>query len=511
MKNTLEKKLQLILLFWLIIPLAIMTFSFFFSIKISTERLFADTLFRFNENISIDSVNIPVSDINQSLVSISIILSEDKNIDDFLSLESSVTFQKIASIVNTHLYLDNIIVVKDINGHYKTYPEHISSNDDFKPKQRPWYVLNSSGNVFYSEPYKNNNSRHGVINNANDLVVSVSLPIINKEQRILAVVASDLNLKKLSDSLNNKIAPFGIKFFISSKNGYVINSSNSTEILEKEVPAEWINKAIKSNGSFYDVDGFFVFYKTYSDPDWIVFSYIDKYNLGVYFEQSFYIFYMASFICVVAFLIMFLLYNTYNKHLVGKLYLELYGADIHSQPLNLNSLGNEIVKQRVKFEQIKHDASVDELTHLYNRKKFEEDVLILMSKEQHFCLAVIDLDHFKSINDTFGHLVGDDVLRYVAREGTRLLGNDNLAYRFGGEEFIVLFPEKDLDTCFSLLNVWLLNVSEREWREPTLKVSFSGGLTMWHKGEDLDTLISRADEFLYKAKESGRGVIISKT
>lgn len=153
-----------------------------------------------------------------------------------------------------------------------------------------------------------------------------------------------------------------------------------------------------------------------------------------------------------------------------------------------------------------HDA----LTGLINRRHMqsllEEEVRRLRRTEQTFCLAIIDLDHFKQINDHHGHAVGDAVLQGFAQLATEgLLPTDRLA-RWGGEEFLLLMPETSLPSAQKRLDDLQETVRQHNWSQWAhgLTVSFSAGLCEPGGRTPLERDLERADRALYKAKAQGR-------
>lgn len=101
---------------------------------------------------------------------------------------------------------------------------------------------------------------------------------------------------------------------------------------------------------------------------------------------------------------------------------------------------------------------------------------VTLLKNQSFYLAIIDIDDFKKINDTYGHDAGDNVLRTVSKIGSQVMGNEHNIYRFGGEELCVIYSGEDYDFFYQLIDTWLKMVSMRVWREPDLRVTFSAGI-----------------------------------
>lgn len=144
----------------------------------------------------------------------------------------------------------------------------------------------------------------------------------------------------------------------------------------------------------------------------------------------------------------------------------------------------------------RHDA----LTGLPNRRFLHEllpgEMARARRNESPLCLAIIDIDHFKSYNDTHGHLAGDEVLRACARDWDGVLRGEDTLVRFGGEEFLVLLPDTEPEQAAEIV--------ERLRRQTPLEQTCSAGLALWDRVESIDDLLRRADEALYLAKASGR-------
>ncbi|MBC7956953.1 MAG: GGDEF domain-containing protein [Cytophagales bacterium] len=166
------------------------------------------------------------------------------------------------------------------------------------------------------------------------------------------------------------------------------------------------------------------------------------------------------------------------------------------------------------LERIRVLATRDELTGLPNRRH-AQDLLAIEAKRSWqerapLCLCLIDLDHFKRVNDTLGHAAGDEVLRIVARYATPLLRETDVLTRWGGEEFLLLLPDThpaDAEWVVERLRERLGSVET--WRErPELRVTFSGGITAHREGETMQETIARADDMLYRAKTAGRDRVL---
>jgi diguanylate cyclase len=159
-------------------------------------------------------------------------------------------------------------------------------------------------------------------------------------------------------------------------------------------------------------------------------------------------------------------------------------------------------------------ALTDTLTGLPNRRAFEAESKLqaaqAMNTGHPLAALLADIDHFKRVNDTYGHDVGDDVLRLVAAEIRGAIRGRDFAARFGGEEFVILLPDTDPMGAMSVAD----NIREAVHRcavafddRPPLRVSISVGVSLYEVGENLKSWLVRADDALYRAKQSGRDCV----
>ena len=167
-----------------------------------------------------------------------------------------------------------------------------------------------------------------------------------------------------------------------------------------------------------------------------------------------------------------------------------------------------------ELARVKMLSMTDELTGLPNRRAFlrrlEDEVGRTRRYGFRLALVMIDLDHFKSINDRYGHAGGDTVLRTYAEEILTVFRQHDLVARYGGEEFAVLLPNTDEHGAMAALNKVRRAVSETRWEMDGHYMelpTFSAGLTLFVQGDDTQSLIQRADEALYSAKNLGRNRI----
>lgn len=164
------------------------------------------------------------------------------------------------------------------------------------------------------------------------------------------------------------------------------------------------------------------------------------------------------------------------------------------------------------MNQLQKLATTDSLTGLANRRHFMEVAnrrLTLLGPGQQLGIALIDLDHFKRINDLYGHAAGDEVLQVFAELAGQRLRDEDLVARFGGEEFILLLGNATLDSLTQCVERLRQAFSAHRFANLPDNVSctFSAGLVLVNHGDALETRINQADQALYLAKDSGRNCL----
>lgn len=157
--------------------------------------------------------------------------------------------------------------------------------------------------------------------------------------------------------------------------------------------------------------------------------------------------------------------------------------------------------------ELKRLVETDPLTGLYNRLKLDDVLRREQSRYERmgreYGLALIDIDFFKNINDQYGHAIGDKVLREVSRHLQRTTRAFDAVARWGGEEFVIVFPETDLDQAAKAAEKLRQSISNSSFNNFN-SITVSIGVAIIQQGESIDSLFSRADKALYCAKKSGR-------
>lgn len=195
-----------------------------------------------------------------------------------------------------------------------------------------------------------------------------------------------------------------------------------------------------------------------------------------------------------------------QKELISIAYTRWVRMIQHYQD-ELLSINQKLEEKSSKFERI---ASIDPLTGLYNRMKFLElyvsEYQVMVQRKNALSLILIDLDHFKKINDTYGHNMGDEVLRQISNLLLRELRSVDILCRWGGEEFVALLPAADMNDAEKIAEK-IRSATESHSFAGVASVTMSIGVTQVHEHDELYDAIQRADEALYFAKVSGRNCV----
>jgi len=188
-------------------------------------------------------------------------------------------------------------------------------------------------------------------------------------------------------------------------------------------------------------------------------------------------------------------------------------ARLHSLAERVAHMEQEALGYREHLEEQRQKALIDPLTGLPNRaawsERLDHEINLWQQHGNTLLLAMLDLDHFKRINDNYGHLAGDKVLKIIANVlRKRLRGTDFIA-RFGGEEFVLLMPDTGPTAGAKLLEKLRASIEACPFHfkgEP-VTITISMGLTAFKPGEHSDLVLKRADQALYRAKHAGRNQV----
>ncbi|MEM6290050.1 MAG: sensor domain-containing diguanylate cyclase [Myxococcota bacterium] len=196
-----------------------------------------------------------------------------------------------------------------------------------------------------------------------------------------------------------------------------------------------------------------------------------------------------------------------NRACLGVLSLIRPGRPFSEAEQQLLELVAAICAPYLEIARLSRLSRVDPLTGALNRRGLEEAYAPeTLDASTRFAVVMVDIDRFKSINDTHGHIVGDEVLRHVARLLSQVLRTSDAIVRYGGEEFLLMFPGVGLSQALRIAERARRAVESHEVPvgQVVLSVTVSMGVGVQGEGESLEALLKRADAALYRAKEDGR-------
>jgi len=194
----------------------------------------------------------------------------------------------------------------------------------------------------------------------------------------------------------------------------------------------------------------------------------------------------------------------YHQVMIDRRHQEI----VNQKNAELRELLSQLAQQNNTLERL---ASTDALTGLTNRRRFLESLENERSRIERYggslSLIMFDIDHFKKVNDSWGHAVGDAVLCEIARDALQFLRRADSAARYGGEEFVILLPETELPGAALIaerLRQLVADTVIAHDQGPTISVTISIGVASLEPYESGDELLSRADKAMYQAKNNGR-------
>jgi|GEM_PF-2800544 len=236
---------------------------------------------------------------------------------------------------------------------------------------------------------------------------------------------------------------------------------------------------------------------------WLADAFIDVYlfNLGDEFHQGIFDQEPAEIYMRVLISVMFIAFGLYAAFLLNR------AERIEHELRNSN---NQLLQLKVELERL---AGEDPLTGAFNRRTFHEVLRKAISNAErhnhHFALLMIDVDHFKQVNDTLGHQAGDDVLRVLCDLVIASVRSSDHLFRVGGEEFCLLVTVTDEGET-QILAEKLHRVVREHPFDRIGKITVSIGITHFKEGDSQESIYARADEAMYEAKRRGRNCIVQK-
>ena len=425
-------------------------------------------------------------------------------LNNAVNMASPEGLQSLMQLLRLMPTVSSISLV-DPQGHYLRAPVVFDSDESarFDATTRPWFVRQAEATVFskYTGIYDDFFTHHPT--------VTVYKPVVSPEGTLKGTLAFHLDLASISYGLRRMQSPVQGEFFVVDRGGLVMLHPDTGLLFKPFSQQARMTEMNSGEGMLYDQKhNTWLYYSSLTNPDWFAIYLVPAGTLENLLREETSVL-SWGFGAAAIIIIMFGLYLRYaSRSVLFNIFSAIKSGDVQQTPKLEAMLSKAIVTNKEQEQAWIRQATMDALTNCKNRRAFDNDITTLMNDHQPFALALMDIDNFKSINDTWGHLSGDIVLRNVAREGLQVLQPQHISlYRYGGEEFAAIFPEKNIAEARQLLEQWRINVANRDWREEGMTVTFSAGLSEWQM-ESLEQLVSGVDEALYQAKQQGKNRIV---
>ena len=403
---------------------------------------------------------------------------------------------------------------------------------NYNPVVRPWYQA-----AVKARPYISNGIPYREIK-TNEWLVSISKVLVNDKNITTGVVSIDSSIKQVVDMLRERRKKYKSSYsFIAKPDGTVIVHFDKT-FLNKTVseifhhPVSFNAKAGDS-GHVLDFADKFIYYSFIDSIGWIVVTVIDKKEImAPIFLQIMMNILTIGFIAVV--------FGKILSTLLGRRFIAplvelqkrvkavILGTHDSSSDYNYpeNEIGaiaedielltkNKLYEKNIELQNINKKLAIlsitDQLTGLFNRYKMNHELKQEWKRairyNNKFSIIMLDIDFFKKINDTYGHQAGDAVLIEISQVIRNTLRSTDIISRWGGEEFLVLCLETNLNTAKNLADK-LCRTIEKHQFSIGVTVTISGGISEFNNQKGIEKVIAEADRKLYKAKQEGRNQVL---
>lgn len=326
------------------------------------------------------------------------------------------------------------------------------------------------------------------------------------------MIGIDLNLKVFSARIGRILeSSNNVVYMLFDRGSKMIVAHSDPQENGSRLDQPWISELKGRNGTLMSENGDLISYHAlHNNPSWLVIT-IFPFKSDILIGEILPTIFITLILSLSIFTLVAIIFRQRLEHtistlvqVVRQLRITPPGQQIIIPKLaGIEELEDEIVMISDKMQAETEKSLRDALTGLYNRRHLEEVLAILHKENSQYILAIIDIDNFKKINDTYGHPIGDAVLKRTAQLGSQLLEEQATLCRFGGEELVAIFEQTDIANAQKLMEQWRISMGQQDWREKGLSVSFSGGIAE-SLNDAPDSVMARADAALYQAKQAGK-------
>ncbi|MNI38930.1 putative diguanylate cyclase YcdT [compost metagenome] len=345
-----------------------------------------------------------------------------------------------------------------------------------------------------------------------NLVIALARAITDKEGKVRGVFAVDAVLAPFSAQLNRHLGD-GYQMIVN-QSGKVLAHPDPSQLLKPMAHPSWLSRFSQEDGIFLDQDSRqFVAYSRLPERNWVLISVLPASSIQAVVARASFNVLGVVVLASVLYALLALVWSRYFRRMLDEISTMIRASRMQPDGVpqggmhELRHVYAELAEVSKDYHEARQHANLDKLTGLYNRRFFDERLNRLLLEQHAFCLAMIDLDGFKLVNDNYGHQTGDVVLKRVAKLGNQLLEDHGWVCRYGGEELVVLLANPDIHFCQMLLEQYRIGVASLDWREPGLGITFSGGLVASVPGLDAKGLLDIVDAEVYRAKRDGKNRI----
>jgi len=485
----------------------------------------------------------------------------EENVKEMTSLSANLLNEKISSWLSTKSKVIEDIAVNFARGSYTENEKLVVMEDlmaeneeffsiywgsptnkminasgwqppaDFDLRERPWYEKAvKEEELIYTEAFVNASN--------DDIIITIAKPVYSKNNdQLLGVVAGDLSIKTIIDFVKKeKEAEKGFFLLVDSKKNILAHPDHDYSL--KDGPpslSEKYDNSFHFNSDFknyvnkinFNENEGYLTYIPVKNTDWYLGSFTPLTNYTDTYSRLFRSFMRAFLVSAIVFIIFFYIHNKYVFSPLKKFDEDIRKIDLENnldyrievdEKSDLKFLKKSINKVldktqdyfgelKEKREYINFLANHDPLTELPNRRKFMDKLKDELKIENEGAVLLLDLDNFKDINDTLGHLYGDKVLKKISKKLIELESKKIFVSRFGGDEFLILIRgEAEIEKVNEYINKITehlekpINVFNNE-----LHIEFSMGVTLYPQDStDMNKLITNADTAMYRVKKKGK-------